>query len=62
MLRWLRIFQIRMKYAIENLPKGALESMTDYGSNSFSGSYPPKNDKDHERNAIRPSNLLDRVK
>ena len=30
------------------LPKGALETMTDYGSSSFGGACPPKNDKVHE--------------
>jgi len=29
------------------LPKGAVETMTDYGSASFGGACPPKGDKDH---------------
>lgn len=33
--------------AQSKLPKGAVETMTDYGSASFGGACPPKGDKDH---------------
>ena len=33
--------------AQNKLPKGAVETMTDYGSASFGGACPPKGDKDH---------------
>lgn len=34
--------------AAKALPKGAFETMTDYGSSSFGGACPPKGDKAHE--------------
>jgi len=34
--------------AQKSLPKGAIETMTDYGSSSFGGACPPKDDKAHE--------------
>ena len=34
--------------AQKTLPKGALETLSDYGTSSFGGACPPKNDKAHE--------------